>query len=89
MRRHRARTLLTPPAASLTVSVSMGWAWQVRARSSAELPNSMATAASAIILLACAPMMCTPRTQSFAASARTFTNPSGVLLTLVMQVCNP
>ena len=31
-------------AASLTASASVGWAWQVRARSSDEPPNSISTA---------------------------------------------
>ena len=38
--------LSTASAASLTASGSVGWAWQVRAMSSAEAPNSMAIAAS-------------------------------------------
>ena len=38
----------TASAASLTTSDSVGWAWQVRARSSALAENSIATAASAI-----------------------------------------
>ena len=33
--------LATAIAASLTASVSVGWAWQVRAMSSAEPPNSI------------------------------------------------
>src|SRR5262245_41969420 len=74
--------LATAMAASLTASVRVGWAWQVRARSSAEPENSMITAASAIISLAWAAMMCTPRMRSVAASARILTNPSVVLLIL-------
>ena len=34
----------------MTASSRVGWAWQVRARSSDEPPNSIATAASAIIV---------------------------------------
>ena len=36
----------TAMAASLTASDMVGWAWQVRARSSEEPPNSITTAAS-------------------------------------------
>ena len=50
-------------AASFTASVKVGCARQVRARSSAEPPNSMSTAASAIISLAFAETMCTPSTR--------------------------
>ncbi len=74
--------LATAMAASLTASVSVGCAWQVRARSSAEPPNSMITAASAIISLAWAAIMCTPRMRSVSASARILMKPSVVLLTL-------
>ena len=42
--------LPTASAASFTASVSVGCAWQVRARSSADPPNSISTAASAIML---------------------------------------
>src|SRR5438105_2376421 len=72
----------TAMAASLTASVSVGWAWQVRAMSSDEAPNSIATAASAIMLPASGPRMCTPSTRSVLASARIFTNPSVCMLTL-------
>src|SRR5437868_220185 len=49
--------LPTASAASLTASDRVGWAWQVRARSSAEPPNSISTTASWIISPASAPMM--------------------------------
>src|SRR5262245_34161964 len=74
--------LPTARAASLTASVSVGWAWQVRAMSSAAAPNSIATAASAIMLPASGPMMWTPSTRSVLASARIFTKPSVCRLTL-------
>ncbi len=60
----------------------VGWAWQVRAMSSEEAPNSIATAASPIMLPTSGPIMCTPRTRSVLASASTFTKPSVVALTL-------
>ena len=44
-------------AASFTASVRVGCAWHVRARSSADPPNSMRTAASAISSPACGPMI--------------------------------
>ena len=50
--------------------------------SSAAAPNSIATAASAIMLPASAPRMCTPSTRSVLASARIFTKPSVCWLTL-------
>ena len=63
-------------AASLIASSSVGWGWQLRARSSEDAPNSIASAASAIIVPASAPMMCTPSRRSVAASASTLTKPS-------------
>ena len=69
-------------AASFTASFSVGCAWQVRAKSSAEPPNSISTAASAIMVPASAPRICTPSTRSVAASASTLTKPSVVRLTL-------
>ena len=66
----------TARAASFIASLKVGWAWQVRAMSSAEAPNSIANVASAIIVPASGPMMCTPRTRSVALSARILTNPS-------------
>ena len=66
----------------MTASVSVGWAWQVRAMSSADAPNSIATAASAIMFAGLGPTMWTPSTRSVAASARIFTKPSVVRLTL-------
>src|ERR1700716_2359927 len=74
--------LPTASAASLMASERVGWAWQVRAKSSAEPPNSIRTAASWIISPASRPTICTPSTRSVFASARTFTNPSVVWLTL-------
>src|SRR5262249_11575135 len=68
--------LSTANAASFTASVNVGWGWQVRAISSDAAPNSMATAASAIMLPASAPTMWTPSTRSVLASARIFTKPS-------------
>jgi hypothetical protein len=47
----------TAIAASFTTSDIVGWAWQVRARSSAEPPNSISTAASWIISPAPKPTM--------------------------------
>ena len=47
--------LATASAASFTASVNVGWAWQVRAMSSDEAPNSMAIAASAIMVAGVGP----------------------------------
>ena len=66
----------TASAASLIASLRVGWAWQVRAMSSAAAPNSMASTASAIKVPASGPMMCTPSTWSVALSARILTKPS-------------
>ncbi len=66
----------TASAASFMASGRVGWAWQVRAMSSEEAPNSIASAASAIIVPASGPMICTPSTRSVAASASTLTKPS-------------
>src|SRR5260221_5615686 len=74
--------LATAIAASLTASDSVGCAWQVRAMSSEDAPNSMAMTASAIMLPASAQISCTPRTRSVFASAKIFTKPSLVKLTL-------
>ncbi len=68
--------LSTPIAASFTASDIVGCAWQVRARSSAEPPNSISTAASWIISPAPKPTMWTPSTRSVLASASIFTKPS-------------
>src|ERR1700745_3959039 len=73
--------LATASADSLIASLKVGWAWQVRAMSSDEAPNSMATAASPIILPASDPKICTPSTRSVLASARILTKPSVVRLT--------
>src|SRR5690349_7623956 len=73
--------LSTASAASLIASVSVGWAWQVRAISSDEAPNSIATAASPIILPASGPRICTPSTRPVLALARILTKPSVVRLT--------
>ncbi|MNF92333.1 hypothetical protein D3C84_749740 [compost metagenome] len=48
----------------------------MRAMSSAEAENSMATQYSPIISLTLGPTMCTPSTSSVRSSARTFTKPS-------------
>ena len=74
--------LATASAASLTASLNVGWAWQVRAMSSDEAPNSMAIAASAIRVSASGPRMCTPSTRSVLASARILTKPSVARLAL-------
>ena len=42
-------------------SVNVGWAWLMRAMSSAEALYSMATTASAIMSAARGPQMCTPK----------------------------
>ena len=47
----------------------------MRARSSLDAPNSIATTASAISSDAIGPMTCTPRIRSVDASAIIFTNP--------------
>src|SRR5689334_2798271 len=68
--------LSTASAASRITSDIEGCAWQMRAMSSAEAPNSMATTASAISSLARLPIACTPRMRSVRASARILMNPS-------------
>src|SRR5215210_4332437 len=60
----------TASAASFTASVSVGWAWQVRAMSSDDAPNSIATAHSMTRLPASGPTMWTPSTRSVVASVR-------------------
>src|SRR4051794_39889198 len=60
----------TASAASFTASVSVGCAWQVRAISSDDPPNSIATAHSITRLPASGPTMWTPSTRSLVASAR-------------------
>src|SRR5262249_49070832 len=67
-------------AASLSASLTVGWAWQTRPMSSADAENSIASTASAIMVPASAPMMCTPITWSVALSASTFTKPSVIAL---------
>ena len=78
--RHRLNMWIARPstasAASRVASESVGWAWQVRAMSSALPANSMTITASAIMSEARGPRMCTPRTRSVAASARILTSPS-------------
>src|SRR5262249_31382652 len=74
--------LATAKPASLIASLKVGCAWQVRAMSSADAPNSMAMAASPIMLPASGPRICTPSTRSVLASAKIFTKPSVVRLTL-------
>ncbi len=72
----------TPMAAWRRASERVGWGWQVRATSSDEAENSMATAYSPIISDTSGPIMCAPRTRSVLASAITFTKPSVSWLTL-------
>ena len=67
--------LSTASAASLVDSLSEGWAWQMRAMSSALALNAIATTASAINSEAKGPTICTPRISSVRASASIFTNP--------------
>src|SRR5262245_20792649 len=74
--------LSTASAASFTASFNVGCAWQMRARSSAEPPNAISVTASAIMVPASAPMICTPSTRSEVSSARILTKPSVVRLTL-------
>src|SRR3981081_3897806 len=62
--------------------VGGAWGWQVRAIASGRAANSIATAASAIMLPASGPTMCTPSTRSVLASARILTKPSVWWLTL-------
>src|SRR5438046_2140725 len=66
----------TASAASFTASGKVGWAWTVRATSSALAPNSTASAASAMRSEARGPRMWKPTIRSVAASARIFTAPS-------------
>src|SRR5437879_5334332 len=69
--------LSTASAASRVTSDIDGCAWLMRAMSSDEAPNSIATTASAISSLARPPIECTPRMRSVLASARILTKPSG------------
>ncbi len=68
----------TPMAAWRMASVSVGCAWLVRAMSSEEAENSIASDASPIMLPTSGPIMWTPSTRSVLASAMIFTNPSVV-----------
>ena len=68
----------TASAASFTASLSVGWAWQMRATSSAEAPNSIAVTISAISVPASGPMMWAPSRRSVVLSARILTKPSVV-----------
>ena len=61
--------LSTDNAASFTASEKVGWAWHVRAISSALAPNSIATPISAINSPACGPIMWAPSTLSVCSSA--------------------
>ena len=54
----------TASAASLTASLKVGWAWQIRPTSSLLAPNSMAVTNSAISVPASGPMICAPSTKS-------------------------
>ena len=67
-------------------SLWVGWAWQVRAISSALAPNSIANANSAIIVPASELIIETPKTLSVFSSAITFTKPSVSLLTLALEL---
>src|SRR5690606_7814385 len=67
--------LSTAMAASWMASDRVGWAWQIRARSSAEPLNSMVSTPSCTSSEALGPMMCRPRTRSVSAWAITFTKP--------------
>src|SRR5947208_4178473 len=69
--------LSTASAASRVTSDIDGCAWLMRAMSSDEAPNSIATTASVISSLARPPIECTPRMRSVLASARILTKPSG------------
>ena len=62
----------TSIAASFTASASEGCAWQVRAMSSADAPNSIAIATSAISSPAFGPIRCAPSTLSVRLSARSY-----------------
>ena len=66
----------TANAASRVASDNVGWAWQMRARSSLAAPNSMATTPSEINSDAIGPITCIPRMRSVLRSARIFTNPA-------------
>ena len=77
--------LSTDKAASLTASEKVGWAWQVRAISSALAPNSIATPISAINSPAWGPIICAPNTLSVCSSARILTKPSASSIALLLN----
>src|SRR6185437_7047247 len=68
--------LSTDSAASCTTSDRVGCAWMMRARSSEEPLNSIATTPSAISSETSGPHMCTPRMRSVSACAMIFTRPT-------------
>src|SRR5690606_14335664 len=69
--------LSTAMAASCTASDRDGWAWQMRARSSAEPLNSMVSTPSCTSSDTFGPIRCMPSTRSVSAWAMTFTKPVG------------
>lgn len=71
--------------ASLTASETVGWAWQVRATSSAEAPYSSASVASPMSSPATDEMMWQPRTLSVCFSVKTLTNPSVSLFVFALE----
>jgi hypothetical protein len=66
--------------ASRKASVKVGCACDMRAMSSAEARNSMATTASAIMSAARGPIICTPRSSSVSRCASTLMSPSVSML---------
>src|SRR5581483_11044845 len=66
----------TLPKPSSIASARVGWAWMVNIISSTVASSSMAVTASATSSVACGPMMCTPSTSPYFASATTLMNPS-------------
>src|SRR5690606_28657437 len=68
--------LSTAMAASCTASDRDGWAWQMRARSSAEPLNSMVSTPSWTSSDTFGPIRCMPSTRSVSAWAITFTKPT-------------
>lgn len=71
--------------ASLNASERVGWAWQVRAKSSELAPYSIPITASAIISPAPGPIICAPKILSVFLSARTLTNPSVVKIAFARE----
>src|SRR5262249_9203945 len=73
-------------AVSITPSPTRGCGWIVSPTSSASADISIASAASLIRSLACAPTIVTPRMSFVSAATITFTNPSVALFAIALPI---